>query len=139
MAEIIAPAPADIDIESEIEHLMAVYPPMAKDRRAVQVDVQDGVVTLSGHVQTPNTRDYMLSRIASVPGVRSVRADALYDDVSVRLNVARLLPDGVRLARVQYGVLVLTGKRPAGMTAEALAEQIGALPGVARIIMQFAD
>ncbi len=139
MSQAAVHTPADIDVERGVEHLMALYPPMVKDRKSVRIQVQDGVVTLSGHVLTPNTRDFMLSRIPNVPGVTAINTDALYDDVSVRLNVAHLLPDGVRLARVQYGVLVLTGTLPAGMTTEQLAARIGAVPGVEHIIMQFED
>lgn len=137
MSKTMTHVPVDIDIEHRVEHLMALYPPMAKDRRAVHVQVKDGVVILSGHVQTPNTRNFMLSRLPNVPGVTAIQSDTLYDDVSVRLDVARLLPEGVRLARVQYGVVLLTGKLPAGMTTEQLAAQIASVPGVERIVMQF--
>ncbi|MBI5671007.1 MAG: BON domain-containing protein [Chloroflexi bacterium] len=127
----------DVDIQADIERLLLTYPPLTKDRHSIQVQVQDGAVTVTGHVQTPNTRRYFLNLIPTVEGVTSVDATRLFDDESIRLEVGRLLPTGVRVGRFQYGNVVLTGRLPDDVNADDLLEQVRQVPGVRRIITDF--
>lgn len=125
---------ADVDIERDIGHMIAHYPPLAKDRPAIHVAVREGVVTLSGYVQTPITRRYFLTHLHDIPGVAQINVDHFYDDESLRLHIARVLPAGVRLARILYGVVVLTGE-PA-MVAE-WSDDVERVPGVAKVLNGF--
>ena len=128
---------ADMDIAEDVESLIAHYPPSRNDQRHIQVQVKNGQVTLSGHVQTPNTRRFLVAQIPSVEGVHSVTADELYDDEGIRLEVGKGLPMGVQLARVYYGTVILAGKLPANVTEASLSEQIQAVPGVAQVKVAF--
>lgn len=128
---------ADMDIAEEVESLIAHYPPSRNDQRHIQVQVKNGQVTLSGHIQTPNTRRYLVAQIPSVEGVRSVTADKLYDDEGIRLEVAKDLPVGVQLARVYYGTVILAGNLPEGMSEANLTAPVQKVPGVAQVITAF--
>src|SRR5215813_13846857 len=128
---------ADVDIESDIDHLIAHYPPLAKDRHAIHVSSKDGIVTVSGHVFTPNTRRYFLDHLAIIPGIVDVHAEHLYDDQSIRLDIAPLLPPGIILARIRYGVVALAGEHPEGTTLEQVVEQVRNVPGVIKVVSGF--
>src|SRR5262249_1154940 len=128
---------ADADIESDIEHLIAHYPPLAKDRHAINFSAKEGVVTITGHVLTPITRRYFLDRLSDIPGIKDVHAEHFFDDQSIRLDIARGLAAGVLLARTHYGVAVLTGEHPEGMTLAQVVEQVRQVPGVVKVVSGF--
>jgi hyperosmotically inducible periplasmic protein len=61
---------------------------------AIGVNVQDGVVTLSGHARTPVDKDSAISLVSNYPGVKDLVDDVEVDPVSpiddrIRLQVAR--------------------------------------------------
>jgi osmotically-inducible protein OsmY len=128
----------DIDIQADIERNMLNYPPLAKDRHSVKVQVNDGIVKLSGHVQTPNTRQFFLNAVPTVEGVVSVDGSELFDDESIRLEVGRLLPVGLNVGRSQYGNVVLVGRLPEGMSADEVEAKVREAPGVRQVIAAFA-
>jgi len=101
----------DTLILDDIRHLIATYPPLANDRPAIHVSVADGLVTVTGHVMTTNTRRFFLSRLTSVEGVKTIDADELYDDTAIRLEASRLIPAGVQ-ANIRHGVVILSGEAP---------------------------
>jgi osmotically-inducible protein OsmY len=127
----------DTAVLSDIHHLIATYPPLTKDRHALQVTVQKGAVTVSGHVQTPSTRRYFLDKLAQLPGVSAVKSDEFYEDQTLRIEVGKIIPVGVIVARVQYGVVVVSGQLPDGMTEEDLGRHIQTVPGVKRVVTAF--
>jgi osmotically-inducible protein OsmY len=124
----------DALIFDDIRHLIATYPPLANDRPAIEVSVNDGLVTVTGHVMSTNTRRFFLSRLTSIEGVTAIDADELYDDTSIRLEVSRLISDGVQ-ANIRYGVVILSGEAPQDI--EGLAQQILALRGVKKVVSGF--
>jgi osmotically-inducible protein OsmY len=126
----------DTDIHADIDHLVAHYPPLAKDRHAFKVVVDHGAVTLSGHVQTLITRRYLLDHIGDIEGVTSVDASDFYDDVTIKLQVSHVLPFGIK-ANVLYGTVILTGEPPQDSSVEQLASRILAMPGVVRVANGF--
>ncbi|MEZ4667958.1 MAG: BON domain-containing protein [Anaerolineae bacterium] len=128
--------PDDTVIYDDIRHLIATYPPLVADRSAIQVTVENGAVVVSGHVMSANTRRFFLNELERVPGISSVNAEGLYDDTSVRLDVSRLLPPGLQ-ANVRHGVVILSGEHPIDQPIEAVADQILALPGVAKVVSSF--
>lgn len=123
-------------IQADIDHLIATYPPLAKDRRAIHVTIQNGLVTVNGHVQTANTRRYFLDRLAGIPGVTEVHAENFYDDLAIRLEVSKVLPLGIQ-ATVLYGMVILAGEPPHDMSAESLAERVLAVSGVVKVVSGF--
>jgi|FLYN01.1.fsa_nt_gi osmotically-inducible protein OsmY len=127
----------DIDIIEDIEDLIAHYPPTMRDRHHIHIGAQAGAVTVSGYVKSPNTRSFLLENIPLVIGVRSVHADELYDDESIRLDVGKLIEPGVMFANVEYGTVVLSGRLPPGKTAEEYVRQVAQVPGVRRVVTAF--
>jgi len=127
----------DLDILEDIEHRIVQYPPARKDQHAIHVGVRNGHVTLTGHVQTPITRRYLLDSIPAIEGVQAVNADAFYDDESTRLDIGKVIPPGVKLARIQYGTAILAGKLPDGLSGEEVAARVSQVPGVARAVTSF--
>ena len=128
---------ADLDILEDVEHLIAQYPPSRKDQHAFHVQVKDGHVTFTGHVQTPNTRRYLLELLPGINGVQSYDAEQFFDDESIRLDVGKVLPVGTRLARIQYGTAILSGKLTDGLSAEELAARVSQVPGVTQVVTNF--
>jgi osmotically-inducible protein OsmY len=124
----------DTAILEDIGHLIATYPPLANDRHAINVAVNNGAVTVSGHVMTTNTRRFFLSRITSVEGVKSVDAENLHDDNAIRIQLSPLISAGVQ-ANVRHGVVILSGEPPQNI--EELANKILALRGVEKVVSGF--
>ena len=124
----------DVDIQAEIERRMLNYPPLAKDRHNIQIQVNEGVVRLTGHVQTPNTRHFFVNAVPTVDGVVAVDSSELYDDENIRLEVGRLLPLGVNVGRSQYGNVVLVGRLPEGVSRADVEAKVREVPGVRQII-----
>ncbi|MEO8612774.1 MAG: BON domain-containing protein [Chloroflexota bacterium] len=127
----------DLDILSDVEHLITTYPPLMKDRHAIKLQVKNGDVTVTGHVQTPNTRRYFLDMIPEVEGVRSVEADSFYVDENIRLEIGKVIPAGVLVAKIQHGVVILAGELPDGVSAASVVERVGQIPGVMQAIPSF--
>lgn len=136
MAEATTRTRQDVDILDAVHSLIAKYPPLAADRHHLRVSVLTGVVMVEGHVKTPITRQYLIERVAAVDGVRGISAESLFDDETIRLEVGSRLPDGV-LANPVYGVMVLSGKLPAGMTDADVARLAAGIPGVTRVVANF--
>jgi hypothetical protein len=130
-------ARSDQAIHDDIIHLITQYPPLQKDRNAFQVAVSHGRVIVNGHVSTPNIRTYFVNLLAHIPGVNTVEADTLHDDQTIKLEVARRLPPGLKVARVTYGQVVLVGEPPMGMPDSSLIGLVGAVPGVSRVLTGF--
>ena len=127
----------DVDIQADIERNMLNYPPLAKDRHSIHIQVNEGTVKLSGHVQTPNTRHFFVNAVPTVEGVVAVDSGELYDDESIRLEVGRLLPLGVNVGRCQYGNVVLVGRLPDGVNLADVETKVREVPGVRQIITAF--
>lgn len=124
----------DTSILEDINHLIATYPPLANDRHAIHVNVNNGAVTVTGHVMTTNTRRFFLSRITSVEGVKSVDAENLHDDTAIRILLSPLIPAGVQ-ANIRHGVVILSGEPPQNL--EELANKILELHGVEKVVSGF--
>lgn len=125
---------ADTDIEAGVHHLMTQYPPLVKDRNAIKVNVKDGVVTLTGHTQTPITRRYFLDKMMpTLAGVKSVNAEGLFDEQSIRMEVARILPIGVQ-ANIRYGTVILSGEVSSDVNTDELIAKVSSLPGVVNVM-----
>lgn len=126
----------DIDISDDINDIILRYPPTASDHNHIHYAVQDGLVALGGHVKTPISRRFLLNEVPNIEGVRGVDVSRLYDDETIRIEVGRLVPQGV-FANVQFGNVVLSGKLPDGTGIEALAQSVGGVPGVKRVVASF--
>jgi osmotically-inducible protein OsmY len=126
----------DIDIDDDVLNIILHYPPLAADRHHIHIEVQDGTVSLSGHTSNPISRKYLVEKVAGIPGVIGVSADLLYDEASISLNAGQVISPGV-LVNVRYGTVLLSGKVPADVDADALAMRVAEIPGVMRVVTTF--
>jgi osmotically-inducible protein OsmY len=126
----------DIDIDDDVLDIILHYPPLAADRHHLTIRVENGIVSLSGHTSNPISRKYLVDKVAEIPGVVGVNADALYDDASINLNVGRMIPPGV-LANTRYGIVVLSGKLPSDVNVDTLVGQVAEIAGVRRVVTGF--
>lgn len=127
---------ADIDVMSDINNLIVQYPPLNQDRKQVDFYIHNGVVTVSGHVRSPITRRYIIERLPNIDGVRGVTSERLYDDESIQRDVGQHL--GARditsvIANVYYGIVILTGSLPDGVSVQDLASDIARITGVTEV------
>lgn len=126
----------DIDIERAIHNLYTRYPPMMHDRHRVKLQVEDGEVTVSGHIKSKITYQLLLQNLPTVAGISAIHADKLYNDETIRFQVGRSVPVGM-LVTVEYGAVVLSGRLPDDTNIEALVAQIAKVPGVNRVLTTF--
>lgn len=126
----------DVDIEADVNNIIAMYPPLMADRHHVDVIVQSGVVVLKGHVKTPISRLYLIEHVAAIHGVVGISADHLYDDETIRLNVGKQVPYGV-YANPIFGIVALTGKLPDGVSQDEIIQRTASVPGVVRVVAAF--
>ncbi len=126
-----------LDIELDLQDLVAHYPPAAHDQHHFDFVISDGVVTLNGNVKSRVTHQFLLDKVPEIEGVRDVRAEALANDDDLRLETAKLTPYGV-FVNVEYGIVKLTGRLDAGTDVNALVNQIiSSVPGIRRIYTAF--
>jgi len=126
----------DEDILDDIHSLFTTYPPLQHDRHAVSIRVERGVVTLEGHIKAMPTYRYLQANLPKVKGIRHINADRLYEDETIRREVGKVIPVGMQV-RVEYGVVILTGKLPEDMTVEDVVKHVALVNGVQRILTTF--
>lgn len=127
------PVISDIDIEANIYHTMAEYPPFMHDRHRVDFSIENGVVTVSGYVKSRVTYTYVVNRLKDIKGVREVVTGDFYNDDDLRRDVGHVVPPGV-MVTMEYGGAILSGQLPEGTSVEALVKAVGLIPGVHRVI-----
>ncbi|MCU0480132.1 MAG: BON domain-containing protein [Anaerolineae bacterium] len=127
---------ADEDILDDIHDLLTTYPPLQHDRHAIQIRVERGVVTVTGHIKAMPTYEYLAFNLPKVKGILHVNADDLYEDETIRREVGKVTPLGTQV-RVEYGVVILTGQLPSDMSVEDVVNAVAEVRGVARIITAF--
>ena len=127
------PIRTDIDILDDIQRWVNTYPPLVNDRRHVEINVQEGVAHLSGHVKTPITKRYVRENLRQVEGVVSVNDSELHDDETIRLALGNVLPEGV-IANVQWGTVILSGTPLSDADLQALVAKIDTVAGVIRVV-----
>jgi len=132
------PVIADIDIEAAINHAMRAHAPFSHDRHRVNINVNDGVVHLSGYVKSAPTYRYALEHIDDVAGVREVIVEDFHNDEEIRLDVGKVVPTGV-FVTLEYGAVILSGNLPDGEDVEALVRKVGLVPGVHRVWTNFSS
>lgn len=128
----VSPPRPDVDIEEDVAQLIRSYSPLKASHSYFKYQAHDGVVSLIGNVRSPQARRVLIDNVPNIAGVKQVDASALYDDETIRLAVGSLLPDGV-MASVHFGAVALTGRLPAGASADEVTQKVGAIAGVKRV------
>jgi osmotically-inducible protein OsmY len=121
-----------VDIEEDVDELVSSFAPLKASRPHFDIRIEDGIVKLEGNVRSPQARLVLLNNIPRIPGVLGMDPSQLYDDETIRFAVGQVLPPGL-FASVQFGVVALTGKLPAGVSSDAIVSAIQSIPGVRRV------
>lgn len=127
---------SDEELGFLVREALASHPRLtADDRRALTMEVSDGVVRLAGNVRTTQARDWAEQAAASVDGAAALRNEVA-DDIHLELSVAQALDRAglFRTALVQprsaLGEVTLFGHAAsAGAVAEIMRLASG-VPGV---------
>ena len=127
----------DLDIEVDIQDLVAHYPPLAHDQHHFDFNVADGVVTLTGNLKSRVTHQYILANLPQIEGVKEVWAEALVNDDDLRLEISKQIPTGI-FVNVEYGITKLTGRLESGTDVDTLMSSlISSVQGIKRIYIAF--
>lgn len=119
----------DIDIEEDIREFIRTYDPLKQARGHFDYTVQDGHVTVTGHVRSVQARRVLLDNVPDIGGVVSMDDSQFFDDETIRLHVGKALPRGT-FVRVNYGSVVITGMIPDGTDAATIIEKVKEIEGV---------
>jgi len=126
----------DPELLQAVRDAIALHPHLTSDeRRAVSVDVVDGVVSLAGNVRSPQAVASVRQAAASVPGVSEVRS-AVADDRALETAVGRALDaagmfrHGRLYVRAALGEVTLEGYISAAGRAAEIVKAAAAVPGV---------
>ncbi|HLA17735.1 MAG TPA: BON domain-containing protein [Dehalococcoidia bacterium] len=126
----------DPELLQALRDAIAVHPHLtADDRRALTLDVADGVAYLSGNVRSPQAEASVRQAAASVPGVREVRS-AVVDDRTLETAVGRALEaagmfrHGRLYVRAALGEVTLEGYISSAGPAADIVKAVAAVPGV---------
>ena len=76
MAHIQASRP-DMDIEADVEDIIVHYPPLMNDRHHLNVHVEDGAVTVTGHTRSAITREYLVDAVNKIARYFGMTIDEL--------------------------------------------------------------
>ncbi len=126
-----------LDIEVDLQDLVAHYPPAAHDQHHFEFTIHEGVVTLTGNVKSRVTQQFLLDKVPEIAGVKEVQAEALANDDDLRLQISQLTPIGI-FVNVEYGIVKLTGRLEADTDVNALMNRIiSSVTGIKRIYTAF--
>ncbi|MFQ5879870.1 MAG: BON domain-containing protein [Dehalococcoidia bacterium] len=127
---------SDRELRAEIWRGFTAFPYIGEyDRRAMRVDVVDGVVYLAGNVRSLVSKRQAEQAARSVAGVYDVRNEII-DDISLEVAVGRALAadprtKGAHVTVVAHnGDVVLRGTVASEEQAQAAAEVVKAVAGV---------
>ena len=123
---------SDEDIAEDIRALIRSYDPLKASRLTIRIEVLNGLVRLSGYVNSKRSYRVLMDNVPTIPGVVAVDDSDLYDDESLLYAIAYLLPIGVR-ARVEEGEVTLLGTPSTGTNLTELVLDIAEIPGVAKV------
>ncbi|PJF44840.1 MAG: hypothetical protein CUN55_02030, partial [Phototrophicales bacterium] len=124
---------SDLEILADIHRLVQDTQALSLSRGHFQYTVQNGVVIVKGHISSRIGYELFVDNLMNIDGVVAVDDRELYDDETLRLNIGRILPKGLRV-RIHHGVVALSGRMAADSpeVQEAIA-RIGEMPGVVNI------
>ncbi len=132
---------ADLDIRENVEAAINSLDIVRESDVLIALSVNDGVVTLGGHVLTRIMRRVIVQAAASVPGVKKV-IDSLYVDSYVEMAVSQALathPDThtfqLNIGVMSYrGEVTFSGKVSSAEAVQAASAVASKVPGVLMVI-----
>ncbi len=136
MTELTKISRPDVDIEADIQDVIAHYPPLQSDWHHLHIAVNGGVVDLSGHTRSQVSRTYLIEKVEAVRGVQAVVREELYDEDTIRREAGRRTPTGV-FVNARYGTVILTGSLPEGVEAAQVVNDVAQIAGVQQVVTKF--
>jgi hypothetical protein len=126
----------DEDILEDIHNLVRSYKPLITSRGHFYYRVQTGVVTVWGNIKSRSAHQLFAKNLPDVDGVIAVDDSKLYNDETLRLEIGKLLPMGIR-TRIHNGLVTLTGQLPADTNADDIKGELVTVPGVIAVNTDF--
>lgn len=123
-----------VDIEEDLRHLFRSFDPIKQATHHLSYHVEDGKVTISGHVRPTLAKRVLIDNIPDIEGVVDMDASNLYDDETLRLELGRVIPNGI-IAKVNFGHVLLYGATPDN--ADDLVANVQKVAGVKKVQTQF--
>lgn len=131
----------DLDIRENVEAAIHDLYIVRESDVLIALSVNDGVVTVGGHVLTRIMRRAIVQAAAMVPGVKKV-IDNLYVDGDLEIAVSQALANdpGTRQFQPEIGVMsyrgevTLSGKLPSVEAIEAGEAVAAKTPGVLAVV-----
>ena len=130
----------DMELLQAVRDALAAHPHLTADeRRAITLDVADGLVHLSGNVRSPQAAAAAREAAASVPGVSEVRS-AVVDDRALEtaagraLDAAGMFRYGRLYVRAALGEVTVGGYLSAAGPARDIVKAAAAVPGVCSVV-----
>ncbi len=127
----------DEDILESLHQLVRSHKPLITSRNHFRFNVQSGVVTIVGNIASHSARRILTDNIPDLPGVVAVDDSALYDDETMRFDLGKLLPSGVRV-RINHGQVILSGRLPEDISAEDAKGRVAEVAGVRDVMTTWA-
>ena len=118
----------DIDIEEDLREFARSYDPLKQARGHFECIVKDGHVTLTGNVRTMQARRVLVDNVPDIEGVVSMDESAFFDDETLRIELGKVLPQGVYV-RLNYGSVVVTFTEER-KDSEKVLDKIKKIPGI---------
>jgi osmotically-inducible protein OsmY len=140
MDQVAATERSDQDIHQDIVRALWDVPTVRNTNPPLSVQVQDGVVTISGIVRSRIISQQVHAAAASVAGVKRVRTD-VENDASIELAVAQKLATDDQVRRwspriwvsAYHGDVRLEGQVPDRAIAERARELAASVTGVREV------
>jgi osmotically-inducible protein OsmY len=130
----------DHDIGEAIQEMLAEDTTLpTEDKRHIQVDVEDGVVTLSGNVRVDYTRDYAGTLAADADGVVALHNELRHDfeieaAIGMALTQSGQQNTGKVYVRSNLGEVLVDGFVPTQRAAEDAVRAVAKVPGVRSVV-----
>lgn len=130
----------DARITDEIHQLIAddnVTP--TDDKRFIHADIVEGVLTLSGNVRVPHTRDYVIALAKRAHGIVDIRNE-IHDDFAIEaelglaISQAGLANMGKVYMRSSLGEVGVDGSVTSQRAAEDVVRAIARVSGVRNVV-----
>lgn len=130
----------DAEISEEIHRWVAADQVLTTDdKRHIKLDVEDGVISLSGNVRINQTHEYVGELVASAHGVVDLRNELHVDfeieaAVGLALNAAGVQNASKVYVRSNFGEVQVDGFATSGRAAEDIVRTVARVPGVRNVI-----
>lgn len=135
MADTTVSVRSDSEILEDVDRLIRDSFSLSSSRGHYRYAVHNGVITVKGNISSRIGYEWFVGNLTALDGVMALDDRELYDDETLRIKIAEVLPQGMRV-RVKYGVVALVGQMSVNDPAaqEAIA-RVGEMRGVVSLVI----